>query len=43
MTKGVNRYALATGAAFLILCGLCPKLGALVSIMPQAVLGVLLL
>ncbi len=39
MTKVVNRYALATGAVFLIMCGLCPKLGALVSIMPQAVLG----
>ncbi len=39
MTKVVNRFALATGAVFLILCGLIPKLGALVSIMPQAVLG----
>ncbi len=39
MTKVVNRFAIATGAIFLILCGLCPKLGALVSIMPQAVLG----
>ena len=39
MTKVVNRYALATGAIFLVLCGLCPKLGALVSIMPQPVLG----
>ena len=39
MTKVVNRGALATGAIFLILCGLTPKLGALVSIMPQAVLG----
>lgn len=39
MTKVVNRFALATGAVFLILCGLCPKLGALVSIMPQSVLG----
>ncbi|MBR5430381.1 MAG: purine permease [Firmicutes bacterium] len=39
MTKVVNRYALSMGAAFLILCGLCPKVGALVSIMPQAVLG----
>lgn len=39
MTKVVNRFALSTGAVFLILCGLCPKLGALVSIMPQAVLG----
>jgi len=39
MTKVVNRFALATGAIFLILCGLCPKLGALVSVMPQPVLG----
>ena len=39
MTKVVNRYALATGAVFLILCGLCPKLAALISIMPQSVLG----
>ena len=39
MTKVVNRTALASGAVFLILCGLIPKLGALVSIMPQAVLG----
>lgn len=39
MTKVVNRVALATGAVFLILCGLIPKLGALVSIMPQSVLG----
>lgn len=39
MTKIVNRFALATGAVFLVLCGLCPKLGALVSIMPQSVLG----
>lgn len=39
MTKVVNRIALATGAVFLILCGLIPKLGALVSIMPQPVLG----
>ena len=39
MTKVVNRFALATGAIFLIFCGLIPKLGALVSIMPQSVLG----
>jgi len=39
MTKVVNRFALATGAVFLVLCGLIPKLGALVSIMPQSVLG----
>lgn len=39
LTKVVNRFALATGAVFLIICGLIPKLGALVSIMPQSVLG----
>lgn len=39
MNKVVNRGALATGAIFLMLCGLIPKLGALISIMPQAVLG----
>lgn len=39
MTKVVNRFALATGAIFLIICGLFPKVGALVSIMPQPVLG----
>ena len=39
MTKVVNRMALASGAVFLILCGLIPKLGALISIMPQSVLG----
>ncbi len=39
MTKVVNRMALACGAVFLVLCGLIPKLGAIVSIMPQSVLG----
>ena len=39
MTKVVNRIALAVGAVFLILCGLFPKLGAIISIMPQSVLG----
>ena len=39
MTKVVNRFALATGAVFLIFCGLFPKLAAVVSIMPQSVLG----
>lgn len=39
MTKVVNRFALSTGAIFLILCGLSPKLSALISIMPQSVLG----
>ncbi len=39
LTKVVNRFALACGAIFLILCGLIPKLSALLSIMPQSVLG----
>lgn len=39
MTKIVNRFALSCGAVFLILCGLFPKLAAVVSIMPQSVLG----
>ena len=39
MTKIANRFALGCGAIFLILCGLLPKLAALVSIMPQCVLG----
>lgn len=40
MTKIVNRFAIVQqDAIFLILCGLCPKLGAIVSIMPQSVLG----
>ena len=33
------RVPLSVGAVFLILCGLIPKLGAIVSIMPQSVLG----
>lgn len=39
VTKVVNRFSLMIGAVFLILCGLFPKLAALVSIMPQSVLG----
>lgn len=39
MTKVVNRFALAVGGVFLIICGLFPKVGALISIMPQSVLG----
>lgn len=39
MTKIVNRTALGFGAIFLIFCGLFPKLAALISIMPQSVLG----
>ena len=39
MTKIVSRTALGFGAIFLIFCGLFPKLAALISIMPQSVLG----
>ena len=39
VTKVVNRFVIATGAIFLILCGFCPKLSAILSIMPQSVLG----
>lgn len=39
MTRIVNRFAIATGGVFLIACGLFPKLAAIVSIMPQSVLG----
>jgi uracil-xanthine permease len=39
ITKVVNLYSLSMGAIFLILCGLFPKLAAIVSIMPQPVLG----
>ncbi len=39
MTKVVNRFALAIGGIFLVVCGLFPKVGAIVSIMPQSVLG----
>ncbi len=39
MTKMVNRFALCIGALFLVLCGLCPKLAALLSVIPQSVLG----
>lgn len=39
MTKVVNRYAIMTGAAFLLLAGFFPKLGAIVAATPQSVLG----
>lgn len=39
MTKVVNRFAISMGAIFLILCGFCPKIGAIMSVMPQSVLG----
>ena len=39
MTKMVNRFAICMGAIILILSGLFPKVGAIISIMPQPVLG----
>lgn len=39
MTKVVNLFAISMGALFLILCGLFPKLAAIINIMPQSVLG----
>ena len=39
MTKMVNRFALTIGAGILIAAGLFPKIGAIISIMPQPVLG----
>ena len=39
MTKIVNRFAISMGAIILVLAGLFPKIGAVISIMPQPVLG----
>lgn len=39
MTKVVNKFAIAIGGGFLIACGLFPKLAAIISIMPNSVLG----
>lgn len=39
MTKVVNKFSIMTGAIFLILSGFIPKLGAIVSAVPQSVLG----
>ena len=39
MTKVVNKFAIAIGGGFLIACGLFPKLAAILSIMPDSVLG----
>ena len=39
MTKVVNRYTIATGAGVMILAGLFPVFGALLSTLPEAVLG----
>ncbi|GAA0744754.1 nucleobase:cation symporter-2 family protein [Clostridium oceanicum] len=39
MTKVINRFSVATGAVFLVLCGLFPKIGAVIALMPASVLG----
>ena len=39
MTKIVNLFCITMGAIFLVLCGFCPKLAAIVQMMPQSVLG----
>ncbi|MCC3866848.1 uracil-xanthine permease family protein [Terrisporobacter mayombei] len=39
MTKIVNRFVVATGAFILIISGIFPKVGALISLMPASVLG----
>ncbi|HZJ98897.1 MAG TPA: nucleobase:cation symporter-2 family protein [Tissierellaceae bacterium] len=39
VTKVVNKFVIMTGALFLILAGFFPKLSALLSVMPQSVLG----
>lgn len=39
MTKVVNKFCIATGAATLVVAGFVPKIGAIFSMMPNAVLG----
>lgn len=39
MTKIVNRFVIATGALILIISGIFPKVGAIISLMPASVLG----
>ena len=39
MTKVVNRFAIAMGAGILVIAGLFPKIGAVINVMPQPVLG----
>ena len=39
LTGVVSRFVVATGAVFLVVAGLAPKLGALIATMPDAVLG----
>ncbi|MBR3880916.1 MAG: purine/pyrimidine permease [Mailhella sp.] len=39
MTKVINRYTIATGAAVMILAGIFPIIGAILASLPEAVLG----
>ena len=39
MTKVINRFTIATGAAILLLAGLFPAFGAVLATLPEAVLG----
>ncbi|MCH4170737.1 MAG: purine permease [Lactobacillus sp.] len=39
MTKVINKYCIALGAAVLVICGFLPKLGAVFASIPSAVLG----
>lgn len=39
MTKVINRYTIATGAAIMILAGIFPAIGAVLATLPDAVLG----
>ena len=39
VSRIVNRFVILTGVIFLLLCGFCPKISVLFSIMPQSVLG----
>lgn len=39
MTKVINRYTIATGAAIMVLAGVFPAVGAVLATLPEAVLG----
>jgi NCS2 family nucleobase:cation symporter-2 len=39
MTKVINKFCIATGAAVLVIAGFIPKIGAVFSLMPDSVLG----
>ena len=39
MTGVMSRFVVTIGALFLVLCGLIPKIGAVVASMPMSVLG----